>query len=526
MITYAYAALAPIQGADLIDAQLSRAHRYKNILIEIENARRVASPPAADDETKETARELANAAIRLERSRCGLYWGTYLLVEESVSQAARTAPPGPLAFARWTGPVGLIGVQIQGGDCDLLTDTRLRLIGCGERVPSADPEAKLGPNPGRLRHVWLRVGSDDRAPIWAVVPIVYHRPLPDGPIKWARLHVGRTGATRTYSVQFVIDAAPRALPPPTPHSVAIDVGWRKMESGVRVAVWMDTAGGGGELRIPQRLLDRWAKVQDLESIRDKNYNGALEWLLAHREAGSWPEWLTRATEHAHAWRSQERLASLVWRWKDQRFDGDSDCYETLEAWRKQDKHLLQWAAHQRANVLLARREIYRLFACSVARYSRVVIEDLDLRDFAELPDVPDDPRTAAARGRRFLAALSTLREAVVYAVRRAGGEVHDANPAGTTRTCHLCGFVGTWDAAEKIEHTCSGCGLQWDQDVNAAENLLRALQCGETKPIRSRTRHEEKTGERAVDARRRKGLATRRAKRSRETAQETGLTTE
>jgi transposase len=42
----------------------------------------------------------------------------------------------------------------------------------------------------------------------------------------------------------------------------------------------------------------------------------------------------------------------------------------------------------------------------------------------------------------------------------------------STRTCHVCGLVEKFDAKQYIFHACSGCGSTWDQDDNAAANLL------------------------------------------------------
>ena len=162
------------------------------------------------------------------------------------------------------------------------------------------------------------------------------------------------------------------------------------------------------------------------------------------------------------------------------------------------------------------RRLYRLFARELARYRRVVVQQLDLRDFAELPDPgeKEDPRTTASRGRRFTAALGELLGACADAVTRAGGEWTEVDPAWTTQTCFACGKIDPFDAAGSIDHTCAQCGSRWDQDENAARNLLRAAQSGKIVGGRSRMKAPDTTENSPAAKRRVKGLATRRAKRS------------
>ena len=448
-------------------------------------------------------------AVREERGRCGTYWGTYLQIEDAVGRAIADTPfYMPLRSRHWDGS-GQVAVQTQGGLSveDMLAgkDQRVRIVGAG-----------------RHRHLWLRVGSNGREPVWAVVPIIYHRDLPPGSlVKWVRLKRKAVASHFEYSAQVILNEPPSPPKAKLPGSIAIDVGWRYFPGhGMRVATWVDDRDVRGELRVPQRLMDRWQKVHDLDSIRDKAFNLIRSHLIVarQREKALWPAWLVRDTEHVHAWRSPGRLSSLVEYWRSARFPGDAALFDSLEAWRKQDKHLWEWEAHQRINVLLARREVYRLFACQVAKYGRVVIEKLDLRDFAQHP-AEGEPKEShiltAARGRRHFAALSEIFSCIAQAVTKAGGELVEVEPAHSTRTCSKCGSVENFDAGANLKHTCSACGTEWDQDDNASSNHLRASTSGATPSKRSKTEVRNAQGQTVAEARRQRGLSTRRAKRSR-----------
>ncbi len=501
---YAYGAKAPTENAEVVREQLLLAHRYANKLTEIERTRRAAHEAAGEDELAgQAADQVAAEAVRQARAACGVYWGTYLCVEDAAQRSRRTCRERP-RFRRYDGS-GTIAVQLQGGlavaDLTAGSDRRAQLVG-----------------DERHRTLRLRVGSAGRDPVWAAFPVVYHRELPAAAtVKWVRAVCRRVGTHYKWSAHVVLDGLPElTLPAPTRNTIAIDVGWRRFPDGVRVATWVDDAGRTGNLRLPEAFLERWAKVQELRAIRDRNFNAARDALRDWR-AGAWvalPDWFRETTAFLHVWRAPGRLAGLALRWRSARFEDDRSAYEAVEAWRAQDRHLLEWEANQRENVLFARREQYRLFARLAASYRRVVVERLDLRKFAERPKTSEDedPRLRASRGRRFVAALSELLRCLADAAGRAGSEWIEAPSAWTTHTCAACGSREAFDAAEAVTHTCTACGATWDQDENAARNLLRAVERGEITRGRSRQQHVEEPGESAAERRRAKGLATRLAR--------------
>ena len=576
MRVFAYGAKAPTQNAALVEQQIARAHRYYNVLIGLERDRRAAtlvkqkemetslraayqkaSVDVADLGEERNAKLVAQLVeaghgrpskwhkadgasekawaiawrvwaewregldvqlqplseqhkeqVKVERARCGTFWGTYLQIEDAVMRAAKsTSIDVPMRGRPWLGE-GLVAVQIQGAMTseELLSgeDSRARLLG-----------------EGRHRILWLRVGSEGRAPVWATFPVTYHRDLPPGAkIKWVRVHRNKVATHYRFSAQIVLDELPVPTPVPQLGTVGIDVGWRNFPGeGIRVAVWSDDKGQSGELRVPNRLLERWQKVDDLRSIRDKNFNAARDFLVvARRAAVGWPIDLMRETEHAHAWKSPERLSGIVTRWRTHRFEGDASLFGTLEAWRKQDKHLYEWECNQRENVLRARREVYRLFGRQMARYRTVVIERLDLRDFAEHPG-PDEAKEtyslSAARGRRHFAALSELLGCIAQMTTKHGSELKETNAALTTRIHHECGTSQPLDPESKLRNVCSNCGLEYDVDYNAAKNILARALSPEVAPSkRAKVEVRDAQGKTAAEARRSRGIETRRAKRA------------
>jgi transposase len=72
-----------------------------------------------------------------------------------------------------------------------------------------------------------------------------------------------------------------------------------------------------------------------------------------------------------------------------------------------------------------------------------------------------------------IAAPGILRNVIENACRRSGVAVQRIKAKNTTVACHACGRVEEWNVAKQIVHKCT-CGAIWDQDYNAAVQILRA----------------------------------------------------
>lgn len=431
----------------------------------------------AQYETEERARELATSA----REHCGVYWGTYLLVEAAVA-AARSMPlygedgrePNDPRYHRWQGE-GRIGVQIQKGmpaKAIFGGDSRLR-------VAPVDPSAWYSEVRGERRRLSrttlsIRVGSEGRDPVWAMFPMIMHRPFPEGAtIKAATVSLRKIGPREEWSAEIIVSTG-EDLSERTEDAVAIDVGWRLFGDEIRVAVYESTTGEVGEFRLPADIRTGLKKVDSLAATRDNNFNEARA-LLVERLGGlgdSAPLWLREATKTLARWCSQGRLAALALRWRTNRFDGDAEAYGALERWRYHDHHLWAWQESQRKRVLRHRHDIYLNFAADLRRrYGTVVMETFDLRQVARRqPTEAEKAENDGARSTRQIASISELRSALKSAF---GSGYVEVDAANTTRTCHACGHIEKFDAAAYISHACSSCKVVWDQDVNAAAIILR-----------------------------------------------------
>jgi hypothetical protein len=175
--------------------------------------------------------------------------------------------------------------------------------------------------------------------------------------------------------------------------------------------------------------------------------------------------MVERTEHIGRWLSAGKLASLSIFWRDNRFDGDAAMFDVVESWRKQDKHLANWIGHGRQTNW--RKEMFRQFAVQMRRsYSKIIVEEMHLPDMTRKPTVMETEKINT----RWSARMAAPGELLETLVQFAGAKKHPAK--NTTRKCYACGHVEAFDAASAIMHSCGGCGAVWDQDHNAAMNLL------------------------------------------------------
>lgn len=473
------AVLAESKRASVAAAKVRRAaiaDRRADVLSRLRVAREAGKTPAVRE-------QLAELEARCHRERLDAYaarscfWGTKLIVQRAADAAIEASrkfrkgepPPAPPRFRRWTGE-GTIGVQIQAAQ-----QGRVGNIFRVEMLPETSNSRRAQTR--RRAVVWIRVGStESREPVWVCVPTLLHRPIPEGAtVKWVALHRRLVGGQERWLVDVTVgidDAPSNGLVA----TCGVDFGWRRVESGVRVAMVatgstvLEVSKSARELVVPDSILSRFAHADSLRSIRDRNMDTMRSTLRAYVASlpRPLPDWLADA-EHMHSWKAPRRFVALCRSW--QRHEGDGFAWTALEAWRRQDKHLWQWEANEREGAVLARRDLFRRWAHQLATTHGVLaLEDVALDDLARRHDGATSADDAAS-ALRTLAAPGELRTTLMQAARAHGAVVQKVPPRGTTMRCHACGRCEPLADPKKLMQRCDGCGVVWDQDVNAALNI-------------------------------------------------------
>jgi hypothetical protein len=469
-----------------IQPDLSGRLRYlrterKPIFEKIRTVKKAAKEDPSIKPLIEQANTALNSAIKEARKhysrQLGLYWPNYLENERAANQARfqRMDPK----FHRWTGE-GSIAIQFQNGlsvaelfECQ---DTRLRLI--APNIANTNALRAKGQIRGKERHVraLYRVQSnEDGSPRWITLEVTMHRMLPaNGSIKWAHLQrqkssgaIGKTyiSLTKDYDYTLRLTLEEPSQKEKNKAKVAIEIGWRLLETGLRVAVALGEDGDLRELYLPKQWLDGKRKAESLGSIIDQETNQTA---LAIKEAH--PELCKKAEQSENP-----TLTTLDWAGDNPRrlaaallkiYRENPALQPDLEKWRKHHFHLLRYKKGLNDKLMRIRREIYRKFVSDLAKkYSICGIEDFDLRQVTTKSQAHE-----LVQWQRTAAGISSLR--LMLSQRLTAQKLSAENK---TQKCHNCGSLEQWDAAHAVWHRCKQCNSRWDQDHNSVRNLLDLL---------------------------------------------------
>jgi hypothetical protein len=461
-----------------------------------ESAELKAAAAAIDTEAKDAVKAL----------RPGTYWGTYLLVEGN-AQRAKSDARGEPAYNE--APVHLcksrIGVHFCGGiDVAGLASSTLMQI-----EPLARP-SKPGHPIGEKRReqeklLRFRIGTEERKPVWALFPLLMHRPLPaDGRVKDAYITRRPHNVTMPWSYELcVVLESASFFPTPTKEtrsaSAAINFGWLAIDGGLRVAT-VNGDDGIREIRLPADILGRFAKAEELRGLCDDKFNTAKAALAAWLKVGECPDGFRAEFENVDKWRSPHRMMDLVWYWREHRFDGDTGIFATMDEWRERYRHLMKWAQDEQAYCQRFRDNFYQVEAKRLAtENARVTIDTFKIADVAKRAAVEkEETGGQSARHNRVLASPADLRSKIIKACAKYGCEVVAATSVDGTKRCNHCGAK---QEVQDVVHRCVSCGLTWDRDVNNTRNLLSASASGEVTPIVSAPKGAESLGQANTDPR-------------------------
>ena len=439
--------------------------------------------------------------VKAARNASGLWWGNYNAVCASYETArVRAMKSGAeLKFHSFDG-TGRFTCQIQGG-----MSVAEFFSGKTQALVSADPvspDAFWHPSRGARRRaartvlrITVYTGKDESGkPFRRMLsfPMVVHREIPENAtIKQVVVSRKRVGTEFRWSVTLTCTLPGSDLPggglAPS-EACGIDLGWRLVPEGLRVAT-VASPFGIRHIVLPEKALKRMDHAEDLKSRIDGELNRILLWFRAQWPAlaPSFPDDLRDLfLRHVRAPKvSGRKLAGSILSWRDRHPDFRPDLLPALEAWRKNNKRLTQEMDNLRDKIQAWRTDFYRNEAKRIAgEFAVIGLEDFDLREAATL-ETPEGEKTdqpAPARANRVRASVSDLRKWLRLQAAKTGATVVEVPAKDTTRGCWKCGHVNTSSEPAVLVWTCNACGERWDQDENAARNILALASANGKRP--------------------------------------------
>jgi len=445
----------------------------------------------------------ALAALRAEHyariPKCAespLYWANYNRVRQSFDATLKRVRKQGLTV-RYSDPHrddvcltvqikkvgGIVGCSFE----DLLTGRVSQL-----RIAPVDEAAWFTTRANRRKlcrtEVTMRV---DRAGNTVRARVALDRPVPpEARIKSAQLVWRRVGERYLGKLCLTVSTPAVERTNGCTAACGIDVGWRRTDDGgLRVATIVDSYGAVDYLELPSDWMGGMDQVERLSQYIDDATLDIATVLLGRDDLPAavadaikgWRPGLGAGHVNARALREAVRAVGFsglppelccgVKNWRER---SERCC------WYHRYVHLSTWRDNLRRKLLLRRREIYRITAATLAEhYGLIAIEDLDLAKLA-LTKKSDDGRDpalhAAARAQRQRACLHELRTELKHQARKRGARLELVDAAGTTITCHSCGAYTEQRTRDRmmLHMACDSCGAVWDQDVNAARNILFA----------------------------------------------------
>lgn len=448
----------------------------------------------------------------------GLEFGIYNAILRSAEQASQKTKGLP-RFQSFTGE-GVLTVQLQGGAGKgvryqspegIFTKEPPLPRGSGSnpylQIDPVDPRAWDSSVPKGQRKRFsrtklrLKIGSEGSRPFFAEFPMIMHRPLPEGAlVVGASVSRVKHANRDRWTVHLTVKTSrPSAVQPlAVGKSIAIDLGWRSEDGGLRVGYWANSEGGHGVFSLPASVRERFGKARAIQGVRSQMVDELKARLFQDlKNRDSLPLELREEIAHIHNWKSARRFALLWRRHRDTLRPHLSDrgasepfrvepalkhlvgCADYFEAWFHRDRHLWQYEVGVRRKVVLHRNYLYAGWAAKmVAEYDYIIVEDLKVANLSKKPkperkaDLDDDfaAMKNAAGLQRTEAAVATLKGCLVNAARREGKLIVQVSARNTSKVCNGCGHKCKL-THEKL-HTCEGCGILFDRDHNASLNIL------------------------------------------------------
>lgn len=426
---------------------------------------------------------LRREEVKLARQNSGLWWGNYNAVVRSFERARSAAVRGGNTMRRRSGgDNGRITNTLQGGaEVEALYDGSLSQVMV--RPPSGRAwSAESRGERRRLQRttlsatVFVRDG-ERRTVTW---PLIMHRPIPpDCRVKEVVITRRRIGGRWRWAVSFMC-TRPAEAPtsaPATSKRVSVDIGWRLVPEGLRVAAVVASGELPRFIILPVDLLESFSLVDELRARVHTSTLHGLD-LLQGADAQAYAQPF-QALLREYQSIPEKRAAHLKAFCQGPFFlEQRGEAIDVgLLAWRKEFKRLSTWLSNHQKKVIARRNHFYQNIVIAVLDgASEVVVNDVKLGEIAaRKPRVSDGPFVPirANRYRNVAAPSELVRALKLQAAKRGIGfaKVQADSPV----RCPECGSTSRKTRADALPQICANCDTSFDQDVAACQSILASV---------------------------------------------------
>ncbi|WP_336492041.1 hypothetical protein [Methylobacterium nigriterrae] len=440
------------------------------------------------NDQKEKARAETRAAelvrrykVKRARQLSGLWWGNYNAVVKSFEQARRAASKaGNIVNPRVFDGTGRFVNQIQEGvpAQDLLSGKNSQV-----KVGIVPAEAWTHVSRGERRRlqrthlrvtVWVREGVR-RYVTW---PMIMHRPIPNDCLVKEVVVTRRKVAGRwNWTAVFICTRARKHHEADigAKKTAAVDIGWRLVPEGIRVATILRSDGASKFIHLPRDFIEGFAFADEL---REKLFNHRRKMLnfLKSLDLKDAPSSLAIHIEAAT--RSPATLASrsahLLQAWRESSWRPEAS--EQLSSWRRDDRKLYLWEANHRKKLIGRRTNYYQIISRDIAQYaSQILLNRLPIGELVKKNsrEISQNYYPRAAGWYRTIAAPSDLVHWIVHQCAKARTQIRHIVSNGPA-PCPSCGSLSRLSRGDVLHQVCADCNRSWDQDLATCEAMVRS----------------------------------------------------
>ncbi len=432
---------------------------------------------AAELRTLESERR---EAVKIARQNSGLWWGNYNAVVSSFERARSAAiRSGNTIRRRSADDNGRITNTLQGGaDVDAIFDGSQSQLSLRPLTGGAWSAASRGER-RRLQRTTLSAtifvrDGERRTVSW---PMVMHRPIPpDCRVKKLTVTRRRVNSRWKWAASFLCTRLMEDIRsrPAFAKVAALDIGWRRVPEGLRVATLVTRDEPPSFINLPQDLLASFALIDELRArVRIITLRGLDLLQGADTLAYEQP---FRDMLREYQVMPEKKFVDLR-KFCNEAFFMDQSKEEIgteLLDWRKEFKRLTFWLENQQRKVVSRRNHFYQNAAIDILKnLSEIVVNDLKLGEIAARKPMTTGATYFPNRAHhyRIVAATSELVRALkLQAAKR--GVTFIKREADFPVGCPNCGSTCRKTRSDVMPQICNNCKTSFDQDVAAGQSLL------------------------------------------------------